>query len=124
MYSCAHDEFCKRCSIAEYKVSGGLLLDWLDQEEYLWSCGVCPCKMDLGTCCLMVCCNLWKVQSTYHLSQWHRDFRQRCHDEKQIVILIGCLQFRQIFPNHYISLGWSEKIIFQIKKTRFIKVGG
>ena len=46
MFSCVHDGFCKRyCAIAEYEVSGGLLLAWLEGEENLPLCRVCPCKM-------------------------------------------------------------------------------
>ena len=54
MYSFAYDGFCKRfCPIAEYKVTSGVLLNWLEREEYLWSCGVCWQDGFGGMCCLI-----------------------------------------------------------------------
>ena len=53
LYSCAHDGFCKRCPIAELKVSGELLLDWLKQEEYLQSCVCVHSYLCLHILCLL-----------------------------------------------------------------------
>ena len=30
-------------------------------------------RIDLGTCCLILSCSVWKVRTTYRLSQWHEN---------------------------------------------------
>ena len=50
LYSRANHRLCKKCCpIAEFEISGGLLLDWVEQEEHLLLYGMCRCKIDLGT---------------------------------------------------------------------------
>ena len=36
---------------------------------------MCPPRTDFGTCCVILCCNLWEVRPTYRLSQWQCDSR-------------------------------------------------
>ena len=51
--------FCKRCCpTAEYKISGGSLMDWLEREEYLLLGVMCHCKSHLVICGLIFCCSL------------------------------------------------------------------
>ena len=45
------------------------------EEHLFWE--VLPQLMSFGTCCLILSCSLWEVQSTYQLSQWQRHKNSR-----------------------------------------------